>query len=215
MADDVTKLLSDYIAEHRAGGEADPIAYLERADDADRAALAALIDAYLERSPGREWDAEAYADSPAERVADEIGRSLVGAAGMWPSILPRLRHQARLTRGQVVERLSAALGVSGRESKVGGYYHEMEHGTLDSRRVSERVLAALGDIYGTTAEKLREIGEPISSGPPAAGAAAPAMARTAFPDPDYVMEDRVELRSEPVAPAAERDEIDGMFTGGP
>ena len=27
MADDVKKLLSDYIAEHRAGGEADPIAY--------------------------------------------------------------------------------------------------------------------------------------------------------------------------------------------
>ena len=135
---------------------------------------------------------------------------------MWPTILPRLRHQARLTRAQVVERLSAALGVTGREAKVGGYYHEMEHGTLDSRRVSERVLAALGEIYGTTAEKLREIGEPIAGGPPAAGAAAPAMARKAFPDPAYMeVEDREELRSEPVTPAQERDEIDEMFTGGP
>ncbi len=29
MADDVQKLLSEYIAEHRAGGEADPLAYLD------------------------------------------------------------------------------------------------------------------------------------------------------------------------------------------
>ena len=50
---------------------------------------------------------------------------------------------------------------AGREQKVAGYYHEMEQGTLDSRGVSERVLAALGEIYGTTAEKLREIGEPL------------------------------------------------------
>ncbi len=92
----------------------------------------------------------------------------------------------------------------------------MEHGDLDSRRVSERVLAALGEIYGTTAEKLREIGEPLGIGaPPAAGAPAPAMTRTATPDPAYAAEDREELRSEPVAPAEERDEIDEMFTGGP
>ena len=49
-------------------------------------------------------------------------------------MLPRLRKQARLTRAQVVERLSAALGAAGREQKVAGYYHEMEQGTLDSRR---------------------------------------------------------------------------------
>ena len=54
MPDDVQKLLSEYIAEHRAGGEADPIAYLDRADDADRPELTELIDAYLVRSPGRD-----------------------------------------------------------------------------------------------------------------------------------------------------------------
>ncbi len=42
------------------------------------------------------------------------------------------------------------------------------------------------------------------------------MARKAFPDPAYMeVEDREELRSEPVMPAQERDEIDEMFTGGP
>ena len=95
MPDDVQKLLSEYIAEHRAGGEADPLAYLERADEADRQELAALIDGYLARSPGRDWDPEAYAGSAAERVADELGKALLGSAGLWPAILPRLRKQAR------------------------------------------------------------------------------------------------------------------------
>ena len=216
MAEDVDKLLSEYITEHRAGGEADPTAYLDRAAAADRPELAQLLDAYLARSPGREWDPAAYSGSAAERVAESVGRSLAGASGLWPAILPRLRHQARLTRAEVVARLSAALGAAGKESKVGGYYHEMERGELDSRRVSERVLAALGEIYGTTAEKLREIGEPLGmASPPAAGAPAPAMLRKATPDAAYSLEDREDLRSEPVAPAEEWDEIDEMFTGGP
>jgi hypothetical protein len=215
MADDVKQLLSEYIAEHRAGGEADPLAYLDRAEPGDRAELAALIDGYLARSPEREWDSEAYRGSAAERVTEAVGRSLFGSAGMWPAILPRLRHQAKLTRRQVVERLSSALGASGREAKVASYYHEMEHGTLDSRVVSGRVLDALGDIYGTTGERLRAIGEPLGGGPAAAGAPEPAMLRTAHPDPAYADEEGGEARAEPVAPAEERDEIDKMFTGGP
>lgn len=215
MADDVKKLLSEYIAEHRAGGEADPVAFVERAQGADRNELAALIDAYLERSPGRDWDPAAYQGSEAERVADELGRSLLGTAGLWPTILPRLRKQARLTRGQVVERLSAALGAKGREEKVGGYYHGMEHGTLESSGVSERVLAALGEIYGTSAEKLREFGEPLGGG---GLGDAPVMARLAKIDPDYAgapLEAPAADRAAPVAPAGDLDEIDELFTGGP
>jgi hypothetical protein len=216
MAEDVDKLLSEYIAEHRAGGTANPRAYLDRASEADRPELAELLDAYLARSPGREWDAAAYTGSAAERVAESVGRSLAGASGLWPAILPRLRHQARLTRAEVVARLSAALGAGGKEEKVGSYYHEMERGELDSRRVSERVLAALGEIYGTTAEKLREIGEPLGiTSPPTGGAPAPAMMRKATPDAAYSIASEKIERSEPVAPAEEWDEIDEMFTGGP
>lgn len=215
MAEDVQKLLSEYIAEHRAGGDADPLDYIGRADAGDRRQLAALIDGYLARSPGAAWDEAAYRGSDAERVGESVGRSLLGVGGMWPAILPRLRNQAKLTRAQVVERLSAALGVAGREPKVATYYHEMERGALDSRRVSTRVLAALGVIYGTTADRLREIGTPIAKGPAAAGPPAPAMARTAAPTAEYEVVDREELRSEPVRPAKERDEIDEMFTGGP
>ncbi|MDF2752222.1 MAG: hypothetical protein K0S82_605, partial [Gaiellaceae bacterium] len=44
---------------------------------------------------------------------------------------------------------------------------------------------------------------------------APALARTARPDPGYALEDRERPRARPVAPAPERDEIDELFTGGP
>ncbi len=61
---DVEKLLSHYITEHRAGGAADPIPFLDQLEGVDREELSALIDGYLQRAPGREWDAEAYQGSP-------------------------------------------------------------------------------------------------------------------------------------------------------
>ena len=167
MPDEIQKLLSEYIAEHRAGGEADPLAYLERADEGDRGELAALIDGYLARSPGREWDPDAYAGSAAERVADELGKALLGSSGLWPAILPRLRKQARLTRAQVVERLSAALGAAGREQKVAAYYHEMEQGSLDSqRRVRSGARGARRDLldHGREAARDRRAGRRPAAG---------------------------------------------------
>ena len=93
----------------------------------------------------------------------------------------------------------------------------MEQGTLASGGSRERVLDALGEIYGGSAETLREIGQPMGEGRGPAGA--PAMARKARLDPDYALEarpeDGEESRPEPVAPARERDEIDELFTGGP
>jgi hypothetical protein len=222
---DVERLLSEYIAEHRAGGEADPLEYLERVEGTDRVELVELIDAYLERSPGREWDATAYRGSDAERVADAITRSLAGQAGWWPLVLPRLRAKMEMTRATVVARLASALDVAGREEKVAGYYNAMEHGTLDSHGVSSRVLAALGDIYGASADYLREISEPVRQGAGgAAGPAAPAMLRKAFPDPEYVdvsVADKIDLPPAPASPgtaaasrAPDRDEVDELFTGG-
>ncbi len=55
---EVDRLFESYINEHRAGGEAQPWAYLEQVEGADREELAALLDAYLARAPGAEWDAK-------------------------------------------------------------------------------------------------------------------------------------------------------------
>ena len=138
---DVERLLSEYIAEHRAGGEADPVAYLDRAEGADRAELVELIDAYLERSPGREWDAAAYKGSEAERVADAITRSLAGESGWWPLVLPRFRAKLEMTRAAVVARLAEALGATGREEKVGRL---LPRDGAGHARVARGLVAGLG-----------------------------------------------------------------------
>ena len=169
---DVDRLLADYIAEHRAGGEADPREYLSRASSAQRTELAALIDAYLARAPRQQFNETEFRGSRAERTVDELERAIAGKAGLWPAMLPQLRDRAGLKRSELVERLAAALGVGDRRDKVAGYYHEMEQGLLPAAGVSDRVLDALGRIVGETTQALRDAGRaltPAERGPGRAG----------------------------------------------
>lgn len=212
----VDQLLKRYIAEHRAGGEADPRAYLEQVEGTDRAELAALIDAYLVRAPGQPWDEDAYSGSPAERLVESLHESLAGASGSWPVLLPQLRHRARIKREQLVERLAAALGVAGREEKVAYYYNQMEHGGLEPPGVSDRVLEALAQIVDTTKEALRQAGQAVTVRDADAGAV---FARKAGPpSPEYAEAPGMARPDEgPAAPKgaeAERDEVDELFLGG-
>ncbi len=115
---DVDRLLSEFIAEDRAGGEADPRSYLDRLRGRDRLELEALIVAYLERAPRQRFDPERFAGSRAEAVVRSLEASLLGASGEWPSLLPRLRSRAELRRRDVVKRMAHTLGVSGHEEKV-------------------------------------------------------------------------------------------------
>jgi len=213
---DPQHLLQQFIEEDRAGGTADPLAYLARVDGGDRTELEALLDGYLARAPRRAFDEQAYAASPAARAAEAINRTLVGESGRWPTLLPQLRHQAQLKRAELVERLAAALGVAGQEEKVAVYYHEMELGTLPADGVSDRVLASLASIVGATAAALRQagsnMGEAVVDAMMDPGSPAPAFARVAEPNPDFT----------PAAggfaddPGAEPvlDEVDLLFTGG-
>jgi hypothetical protein len=210
---DIERLFAEYVAEHRAGGEADPLPYVEQAEGAERAELAALIDAYLAQAPARRWDPDAFAGSAAERLSDGVVRSLEGAAGTWPVVLPRLRHRAQVTRGELVRRLATALGVADREQRVGRYYHEMERGLLPSSGVSGKVLEALGQIVGASGEFLRRAGEPLGpGGEPAPGAV---YTRPAKPDPRYLKTREAEASGPAAEPSPEsRDEVDELFTGG-
>jgi hypothetical protein len=211
---EIERLFTDYVAEHRGGGEADPVAYLDRAEEAERRELAALIDAYLARTPGRPWDREAFAGSAAERLSDAVAQSLQGVSGTWPVVLPRLRHRAQVTRGELVRRLAATLEASDREAKVGGYYHEMERGLLPSAGVSARVLEALGEIVGATGEFLRRAGEPLGTGE--APSPGEVYARASRPGAPAVDGEVADSPAEPAARSAEaRDEVDELFTGGP
>ncbi len=210
---DVDRLLKDYIAEHKAGGEADPLAFLDQLEaDGDRAELIALIDAYLAQAPRHEFDAEAFRSSPAAAIVDDLSRSLHGVSGLWPSLLPALRSRAKLKRSEIVERLAESLGQAGREEKVGRYYHQMETGDLPSTGVSQRVLEALGAIVGESADALRRAGRAVGG---AADASAPGavFARTARTQPQA-------MTSAPAAGPAdpgtgdEWDEVDDLFRDG-
>jgi hypothetical protein len=207
---DVERLLADYVAEHRAGGEADPRAYLARAAPGQRSELAALIDAYLARGSRASFDPAAFRGSGAERTVDELERVLCGQSGLWPATLPSLRGRAGLKRSELVDRLAAALGVGESTSKVASYYHQMEQGSLPAQGVSDRVLEALGPIVGETAQRLREAGR--SLGPPGTGAPAPrsAFARRASGDGEATP-----APGGPPSPGtAEWDRVDELFRGG-
>ena len=206
---DVDRLLADYIAEHRAGGEADPHAYLSRASPAEKLELAALIDAYLARAPRQLFDQASFAGSSAERTVDELERALSGQAGLWPALLPRLRDRAGMKRSELVERLAAALDVGDRQSKVAGYYHEMEQGLLPEQGVSDRVLEALGQIVGETAQALREAGRSHAAG------GGPPGAQAAFARRAYVEQTPSPTRAGAASPGtAAWDEVDELFRGG-
>lgn len=210
----VDRLFGDYASEHRAGGAADPRDYLARAPEGERDELAALIDAYLARAPRRRFDAAAFRGSDAERIVDDLERALGGASGLWPAILPELRHRAGLKRSELVFRLADALGVGGREAKVGDYYHQMEQGLLPASGVSERVLVALGEIVGESLASLRAAGQalsPFASSGPGSGPGVRAFARRTEGEPPA---EAAAAAAAGRTPAPESDEVDRLFRGG-
>ena len=205
---DVDRLLADYIAEHRAGGEADPGEYVSRASSAQRTELAALIDAYLARAPRQRFNETEFRGSRAERTVDELERAIAGKAGLWPAMLPQLRDRAGLKRSELVDRLATALGVGDRGDKVAGYYHEMEQGLLPSAGVSDRVLDALGRIVGETTQALRDAGRALTPADESPAASAAAFARRGYAEPAGAPSPGTQP-----PPAAEWDEIDELFRG--
>ena len=205
---DVDRLLAEYVAEHRAGGEADPREFLSRASPAERPELAALIDAYLARAPRQQFDEAAFRGSSAERTVDELEHAIAGQAGLWPALLPRLRDRAGLKRSELVERLAAALGVSDRKDKVAGYYHEMEQGLLPAAGVSDLVLDALGRIVGETTKALRDAGRALTPSGEGPAAPAAAFARRAYAEPAGASSPGTQP-----SPSGEWDEVDQLFRG--
>jgi hypothetical protein len=209
----VDELLAQYIEEHTRDPAADPRPYVDQLRATpERTQLAALIDAYLQRAPRREWDESAFADAPSSRaVASSLAQSIGGESGLWPSLLPRLRNRARIKRGDLVSELAARLGAQSQREKVARYYNRMEQGLLPAEGVSDSVLAALGGILGQSADALRQAGRAIV--PPeqeAPGVVAEiAFARLArAADEPAVAE---------LAPSEHEDwdEVDRLFTGGP
>ncbi|MBA2241082.1 MAG: hypothetical protein H0W09_07565 [Solirubrobacterales bacterium] len=206
--DAVERLISEFTAAHRAGGEVDPRHYLNQVEGIERAELEALIDAYLDRAPGRRWDPEGFAGSRSEALIERfeqlLGKASREPAGegeqlpTWSTLLPRLRNRAQLRRDALVSALAKALDLpAAKEEKVGLYYHRMEQGLLSPAGVSDRVIDALAAILSESAELLRRAGG--AAAPPASPGAT--FARTAEPDPRYAasVED-ADATADPSAP---------------
>ncbi len=206
---DVDRLFTEYVDEHKTGGEADPRSFLARASPDDRAELAGLIDGYLMRAPRREVDPEAFRGTPAERTVDELDRVIGGQSGLWPALLPRLRDRIGLKRSELVQGLARTLGVADRTEKVASYYHQMEQGTLPADGVADRVLEALGRLLGESVQTLRDAGRTILPPGEAAAPAAAVFARRAYSDTGMASPGTT---GEP-SPPDEWDEVDQLFRG--
>ena len=214
MSDRVDQLFQQFKTAFGAGEDADLPTLLSEVEGDDRAELSALIDAYLVRAPRQEWDAEAYRRSSAPEVVDALTRGLRGQAGLWPSVLPRLRARARIKRADLVAELADRLGAATQTEKVAGYYHQMEQGTLPADGVSDTVLDALGRIVGETREALRRAGQAFGPGPEA-GEPGALFARQAGQSIEAL---EIDALASPATATADRtpdpDEVDRLFTGG-
>ena len=213
--------LSRYISDSESGRAGPVSSYMESVDENSRQELATGIDRYLMSAPRRQWDAAAYEASHAGRIADRLWRSMDGASGEWPILLPGLRERNRMTRSTVTGRLAEWLGARTDDPRVATYYHEMEQGLLPWRGVSNRVLEGLGSIFEVSVEELKMAARRGGDLPPPATAEA-AMARVGAPDPRYANEldsTTAEETAGMASPAAEKpqsewDDIDLAFLGG-
>ena len=140
------QLIDEFIAAWNAGRRPAADDYLERAPADQRERLAGLLNAFPDQAPVPAFSQKTFDEIRREPTVKELTTLVDSKAGFWPSLLPRLRRRAELTRDQVVERLADALGVTGKEAKVKLYYHQMENGLLPLKGVSERVFDAL-DVH--------------------------------------------------------------------
>jgi hypothetical protein len=206
------RLLSEFIDAWNAGRRPQVQDYLDHAPEEEREELAGLIAAFVDQAPTPAYSPETIAEIRKEPVVVELSALIESRSGAWPSVLPRLRRQAKLKREEVVAALAELLGVAGKEPKVAVYYHQMETGRLDPGGVSRLVLKALGKVLRVAPREIQEAGD-LWRGPPETLAEVYMRAPTGrIP---MAAEDRLESAPPPDEQrAVEWDEVDRLFRGG-
>jgi hypothetical protein len=194
----VEERFDTFIAAWERGENPDPAAAIAEASEDERAALGAMIAAYLSANP-RTHVPEKVVQA---RAADPASEPPLA----WPELIPALRRRAKTTRSALVERLAAALGHPEATEQVEEHVHGLETGALPAARVRPKVVAALAHILEVP-ESLLEAGRRIA---PAAGAEPPAMLafrREALPVESPTMLDHAPEE------LPRNAEIDDLFTG--
>jgi transcriptional regulator with XRE-family HTH domain len=204
MTQKADRMLSSYIDAWLAGERPRLESYLQQVDPAERDQLAEAIDDFLTMAPTPRYSEEALAAIRAEAMGGAV-------AAPMPALLTRVRKSTGLSLRDLAGRLSSALSLGGgREEKVAEYVGQLERGELDGRRVSRRVIEALGRVLSIDPAALE--------GASLLGGAAPAGALFRGGDADAAAEirDRLETLAEAMAtpPPGEWDEVDELFLGG-
>lgn len=198
------QLLAEFRDEWAAGRRPRVEEYLARAEPEKQADLRGMLEAFLLDAPQPDYTHDAIEEIAREPAVQQVMASLSGESGLWPSLLPRLRRQARLTRDEVVARLMEVLDLPAESArKTKRYLHGMESGTLEPDGVSMTVLDALAGVLGSTAHELERAGEFTGFGRPA-GATAYLRANA----------HQATAAAGPTSPEEEWDEVDRLFRGG-
>lgn len=209
------RVLSEFIDAWNDGRRPDVHAYLERVDATERDALADDIATFLTWAPEPDYDDAALAGLEAEPIVAEAMAAAGGHAGLWPSLIPRLRKRAQLSVGDLAGRLAETLALpSAATPKTATYLTQMEHGELDPSRVSRRLLTALGSVLGIDGQELEAAGGLRGWAMPAAPAGAAPMFRAADQAAGAVRADLEVLADALAAPGEGWDEVDELFRGG-
>jgi hypothetical protein len=180
----VDELFAEYAAAYSSGERPRAADYLARAgEDADE--LAVMIDRLLRTAPRR---------PSTERDAARLASLL-----REPPIL-ELRVRLGLRRGEVVDRLLVALGLSPKlRPRLRDAYHELETAQLDPARVDGSVWRALQEILS---ENVRDLAVWRPVAPPV-----PAYYRASL---EMGVETQADIRQHG---RFEPDEIDRLFRG--
>lgn len=207
--DKLDLLLNEFIEAWNAGRRPRVDDFVERAPAEERDELAGLIGSFLELAPTPDYSPQQLAALERDPTVKAITKLLDSKAGLWPTLLPKLRGSAKLTRDQVVTRVAELLGLAGRERKIKRYYHQMESGTIDPRGVSSSVLDALAGVFGVDVDELEQAGDfPLLT---------PSAPQGAYLRSYSVQEVRSHREAD-VPPAAaspgDWDEVDELFRGG-
>lgn len=142
------QLFSDFRAQFESGARPNVADFLAEADDADRRALEARIDRYLEEdAPLRSYDAAEFARAQGTPVMKQ-------AAALFEQAAETNLVAARERAGLTLEELAAAVleksGIGADEAeqqKAAGYLGQLEQGTLP--RLTGRVRDAVRSVLGT------------------------------------------------------------------
>lgn len=198
------QLLAEF-REHWAAGRRPQVEeFLSRAGTDDQAELRRLIEAFVTNAPRPELSDETLDQIGRQPAVQQLVSSLAGESGLWPSVLPRLRREARLTRDQVVTGLVAGLGLpAAATEKTKQYLHGMETGALEPQGVSGRVLDSLAAVLRSTREELERAGDFQGLGQRAAA-------------PAYFRGRAADVVASPMAAGEDDpwDEVDRLFRGG-